>query len=642
MDSTSRSISWWRPLAAAALGGVLAIACDQGDDPKVDRSDLRVEELEARCDYLVRCHFMPDEATCMASETFDAGLVQAVGGTSFDRVSYDPEQAAAWLSTLRTISCDATVENARILADARAAVFSGRVEAGGACFADEECRGDAICDRSLCQGGQLCCTGECVEWRVLSVGETCPLSQPDTRISARCEDLAYCQPPPDDGSGMPAAQGQCVARADNGLPCDAVNGCLDGQRCNVGGSGNCYKLSGSGEDCNPDLQQGSCVAVNEVCSPASSTCVPAPGPGEACVLGECAPWAVCMDGMTCVARPRAGEACDGNDLGGATCTSLGFEGGALACRPDCTDLDPSGCISTFCGNGVRDAGEQCDGSDLGGVTCERLVGEAGQLVCTPDCQGFDLLGCGDACADSDLGTAVGPAVAMGNTVGEDDDLLLGCAGDGGSDHVMSFVAATPGLHVFDTFGSSYDTALAIFASCHPSSQLVCNDDFDDTLVSQVSLALDAGQRVFVVVDGFSGDVGDWVLSITAPTIPALPACAEEDLLWATGSPVTAGNTIGEDDDLEQGCNPGPSVDHVLRFIAPWSGSFRFDTSGSNFDTVLSIHGSCSPGAELDCNDDFDGLTSQIIVDLEAGQSILVMVGGYDGDAGQWVLSIEPT
>lgn len=311
MDSTSRSISWWRPLVAAVLGGMLTVGCDQTEEPAVQSANLRVQELEARCEYLVRCHFMPDEDTCMASEGYDQGLVQSVGASSFDRVGYDPEQAAAWLDTLRDLSCDNTLANARILADARAPVFAGRIEPGGSCFADDECLGDAICDRSLCQGGALCCTGECVEWQVLSVGETCPLPQPGTRLSARCEDLAYCEAPADDGSGMPPTQGQCVARSDNGLPCTAVDGCLDGQRCNVGGSGNCYRLSESGGECNPALQQGSCLAINEVCSPDSSTCVAAPGPGEACVLGQCAPWAVCMEGMNCVARPRAGEACDG-------------------------------------------------------------------------------------------------------------------------------------------------------------------------------------------------------------------------------------------------------------------------------------------------------------------------------------------
>jgi hypothetical protein len=313
MDCTSRTLpsSWWRPLAAVVLGCLLAPACDEAEAPVVESADLRADELDARCEYLVRCGFMPDRDTCFASETYDQGLVQALGGTSFDRAGYDPELAAKWLDTLRNLGCEATVENVRLIADAREPVFAGRIDPGGSCFADEECTGEAVCDRAACPGDQLCCTGECVEWRVLTVGETCPVAQDGVRITAGCEDSAYCQLPPDDGSGMPPTQGTCAARSDNGLPCDAINGCLDGQRCNLGGSNNCYKLSESGEMCNADLPQGSCLAVNEVCSPSSSECVAAPEPGQACVFGQCAPWALCQEEM-CVARLRAGEACDGS------------------------------------------------------------------------------------------------------------------------------------------------------------------------------------------------------------------------------------------------------------------------------------------------------------------------------------------
>lgn len=293
---------------AVVLGCLLAPACDTTEEPKLDTADLRTEELDARCEYLVRCGYMPDRDTCMASERPDPDLVQALGATSFDRVGFDPEAAAAYVETLRDHSCDQTVENARVLADAHAAVFGGRIDPGGSCFADQECAGDALCDRTACQGsGQVCCTGECVEIQRLSVGETCPLSQDGARIAAFCQDSAYCQRPPDDGSGMPPTQGTCVTRVDNGLPCDQVDACLDGQRCNVGGSGNCYKLSESGEMCNPDLPQGSCVAANEVCT---GSCVAAPGPGQACVQGECIGYAACVDDV-CVAYPRQGEACDG-------------------------------------------------------------------------------------------------------------------------------------------------------------------------------------------------------------------------------------------------------------------------------------------------------------------------------------------
>ncbi|MCR9163314.1 MAG: lamin tail domain-containing protein [Nannocystaceae bacterium] len=85
------------------------------------------------------------------------------------------------------------------------------------------------------------------------------------------------------------------------------------------------------------------------------------------------------------------EECDALDLDGATCDSLGFAGGTLACAADCT-YDTSGCET--CGNGVLDEGEDCEGDDLGGATCASIdMGfTGGALACDATC-GFDTSGC---------------------------------------------------------------------------------------------------------------------------------------------------------------------------------------------------------------------------------------------------------
>ena len=48
-----------------------------------------------------------------------------------------------------------------------------------------------------------------------------------------------------------------------------------------------------------------------------------------------------------------GEVCDGYELGTATCTSLGFVGGELGCKADCTYDTPT---CSMCGNGVQGRG----------------------------------------------------------------------------------------------------------------------------------------------------------------------------------------------------------------------------------------------------------------------------------------------
>ncbi|MEX1362521.1 MAG: hypothetical protein AB1Z98_05305 [Nannocystaceae bacterium] len=353
----------------------------------------------------------------------------------------------------------------------------------------------------------------------------------------------------------------------------------------------------------------------------------------------------CLDFATegCVGSPcgngsiEPGEVCDGSNLQGNTCESLGYPGGQLACGAGCAGFDTAGCTSNVCGNGIAEAGESCDGADLGEVSCASLGLDPGILQCRADCQDFDVLGCGDSCADSDLGSAVGPAVAMGDTSFDDDDLPQPCAFEGGADHVLRFTAPIPGVYTFDTVGSSFDTALAVFASCNPTSILECNDDFEG-LQSQVTVPLDFEQPVFVSVDGFGGEQGPWRLNVTPPDFGPPPDCAELDLAWFVGSPAATGSTIGEDEDLMQSCGAGGGPDSVLRFIAPSSGNFVFDTVGSDFDTVLSIYAGCE-GPELACNDDFEDLSSRVDIDLVSGQEVLVVVGGYAGSIGSWALRI---
>ncbi len=67
---------------------------------------------------------------------------------------------------------------------------------------------------------------------------------------------------------------------------------------------------------------------------------------------------VCGNGMI-----DAGELCDGANLGGQTCSSLGFTGGTLACSTNCT-YNTNNCSAGACGDGIVQAGEACDDGNL--------------------------------------------------------------------------------------------------------------------------------------------------------------------------------------------------------------------------------------------------------------------------------------
>jgi hypothetical protein len=97
---------------------------------------------------------------------------------------------------------------------------------------------------------------------------------------------------------------------------------------------------------------------------------------------------VTLDTLCGTGSIDAGEECDGHDRGGATCRSLGFARGRLACTQ--CHLDVGACIA--CGNGVINRREACDGGDLGGRTCATLGFTGGILACRPRCR-LDTTGC---------------------------------------------------------------------------------------------------------------------------------------------------------------------------------------------------------------------------------------------------------
>lgn len=46
------------------------------------------------------------------------------------------------------------------------------------------------------------------------------------------------------------------------------------------------------------------------------------------------------------------------------------------------------------------------------------------------------------------------------------------------------------------------------------------------------------------------------------------------------------------------------------------------------------------GAEVACNDDFIGLQSEVVVALQAGETVIVVVDGYNANAGDYQLTID--
>lgn len=122
-----------------------------------------------------------------------------------------------------------------------------------------------------------------------------------------------------------------------------------------------------------------------------------------------------------------------------------------------------------------------------------------------------------ACADMNLGSAVGPAVATGTTMGKGNH-YQGCSGDG-NDVTFGWVAPAAGRYVIDLCGSDqfWDSVLSVRDGSCTGAQLACSDDVCGGLAGlqgRVTVTLAAGQGIVIVVDSAFPVDGNYQLAIT--------------------------------------------------------------------------------------------------------------------------------
>ncbi len=117
------------------------------------------------------------------------------------------------------------------------------------------------------------------------------------------------------------------------------------------------------------------------------------GSGRLSCLNDCSNFntIACSGPLTCHNNYKdPAEICDGMDMGGATCNSQGYDGGILRCQDNCSGFDYSGCgAKVVCNDGVRQGDEVCDIFDTGGKDCVSLGFQGGMLTCKDDCKDYD-------------------------------------------------------------------------------------------------------------------------------------------------------------------------------------------------------------------------------------------------------------
>jgi hypothetical protein len=124
--------------------------------------------------------------------------------------------------------------------------------------------------------------------------------------------------------------GQEVASMDFSIHCyDAKTSPAPGQQCDNGAPGSCLATG-----------QFECSPIND-----SVVCNAPPAPVETCDGQDNDCDGKVDEGCCGNGALDVGEACDGTNLGGKTCGSLGFSGGTLACNSTCT-LNTNHCVNS--------------------------------------------------------------------------------------------------------------------------------------------------------------------------------------------------------------------------------------------------------------------------------------------------------
>jgi hypothetical protein len=221
---------------------------------------------------------------------------------------------------------------------------------------------------------------------VIEAGETC---DPPASCPATCEDGNACTIDTMTGS---------AANCNVACSYTAIATCADGDGCCPAGCD-----SATDSDCSPVCGNG-VIEAGETCDP------PASCPATCDDLDFCTIDTMTGSGANC------NVACSYTAI--VTCAD-----GDGCCPAGCDSTTDNDC-SPVCGNGVIEAGEQCEGADLDGETCVSLGHDGGVLACTAGCS-FDESGCFD-CAATDVTAPVASGhVPAPETQGAPVDTIIG-------------------------------------------------------------------------------------------------------------------------------------------------------------------------------------------------------------------------
>jgi hypothetical protein len=268
----------------------LCAACSASDPAPVPLEDFIARDLQARCEFQVKCGGAADMDACAAHLTSGSLSATELAGLQAGRIQYDGKQARACFDAIAARSCEVSTASYELSPAACLKMFHGSLHGGASCADSMECISQN-CVKPSCQ--EACCTGTCqgdAPPALANIGESCAFNE--------CAQGGFCD-----------STQTCAPAKRSGEACDpdAVLPCGEGLSCLLS-SKQCGRRPGLGEPCNDD----GCRDLYAHCSPTTGTCVMEGVLGDPCTLGavdQCTRLYVCGPDHRCSAGLALGAPC---------------------------------------------------------------------------------------------------------------------------------------------------------------------------------------------------------------------------------------------------------------------------------------------------------------------------------------------
>lgn len=267
------------------------------------------------------------------------------------------------------------------------------------------------------------------------------------------------------------------------------------------------------------------------------------------------------------------------------------------------------------------------------------------------CTGAVAVACGSSTTGSTAGAtidAVGTCTTTLNTAG---GVWYSVVGNGAS---ITVSTCNP--------GTDYDTKLGVFSGT--CGALVCVGGNDDTTApecvlpsngfnrrSRVTFNSVSGTTYYILVTGFSTNVGNFQLTVTCGTPPPPPTSFNECAGAITLTPgatcvPTAGTTVGATQSIApvtcSGFTSTSALDVWYKFTATQANHVVIVNGGTTFDAVVqALSGACN-GTSIGCVDAqvLSGTPEVLsLTGLTAGQTYLIRIYGWFGSTGAFTVCV---